>query len=53
MLAFDLSFQKWKYSEWLQQLKVMGERCKLGVWDQNAIQMEENSLQFNTFWSKI
>ena len=25
----------------------------LGVCGQNAIEMQENSAQFNTFWSKI
>ena len=25
----------------------------LGVWGQNTIQIQENSVQFNTFWSKI
>ena len=40
---------------------MVGERCKspppsypqLGFWVQNAIQIQENSVQFNTFWSKI
>ena len=45
----------WRFREKLQQLEGMGVHCKLplGVWGQNAIQMQENSVQFNNFWSKI
>ena len=41
--------------EKFQQLEGMGERCKLplGVWGLNATQMQENSVQFNIFWSKV
>ena len=42
-----------RFREKFQQLEGMGERCKPSVWGQNAIQMQENSAQFNTFWSKI
>ena len=39
-----------------QQLEGMEEHFKppiAGVWGQNVIQMQENSVQVNTFWSKI
>ena len=43
------------FREKFQQLE--GRGCAvsppLGVWSQNAIQMLENSVQSNTFWSKI
>ena len=44
-----------RFRETFQQLEGMGECFKppLGVWGQNAIQMHENSVQFNTFWNKI
>ena len=44
-----------RFREKFQQFEGMGERCKLplGVSSQNAIQMQENHVQFNTFWSKI
>ena len=29
------------------------EASPLGVWGKNAIQMQENRVRFNTFWSKI
>ena len=44
-----------RFMEKFQQLEGMGERCKLplGVWGLNAIQMQENSVQFIIFWSKV
>ena len=44
-----------RFREKFQQLDGMGSALSppLGVWGQNAIQMQENSVQFNTFWSKI
>ena len=43
-----------RFREKFQQFKGMGECCKpaLGVWSENAIQIQDNSVQFNTFWSK-
>ena len=41
-----------KFSEYLQQVGGMRECCKLppfDVWSQNSIQMQENSVQVNTF----
>ena len=46
----------WKFSWSFQQVGDIREHCTLpllGIWCQNAIQMQENSVQFNTFWCDI
>ena len=44
-----------RFRETFQQLEGIEECCKppIGGLDQNAIRIQENSIHFNTFWSKI
>ena len=51
-----------KFSDQVQWVRSKGERCKLPHWvfedkapkdfGQNAIQIQKNNVQFNTFWGK-